>query len=120
MKHILPLLALAAAALAGCNQTSAEEAAAANAAAEANAIANVKLPPSIVASHKYRCGDNSVIAVDWKSDGTVNSALVTPEGGTGTIVTQAAADGDYAAEGATLTGDPQATSVTYNGKSCKR
>lgn len=120
MTNRFALFALAAAALAGCNQTSAADEAAANAAAEANAIANVELPPSIVGSHKYRCGDNSVVSIDWLSDGTSNSARVTPDGGAAVNVAQAEAGGDYTAEGATLKGDPQAASVTFNGKSCKR
>ena len=82
--------------------------------------AAVALPPSIVASHKYRCKDNSVVSIDWKSDGKINSALVTPEGKSGAVVTQAQAGGDYTAEGTTLAGDPQAASVTVNGQSCKR
>ncbi len=86
----------------------------------ANAVANVQLPPSIVASHKYRCGDNSILSIDWLSDGTSNSARVTPEGGNGTSLTQAEADGEYTAEGATLKGDPKATSATFNGKTCKK
>ena len=86
----------------------------------ANAVANVQLPPSIVASHKYRCGDNSIIAIDWLSDGKANSARVTPEGASGVNVTQAEAEGDYTAEGTTLKGDPEASEVTFNGKSCKK
>ena len=82
--------------------------------------ADVKLPPAIVANHKYRCKDNSVIQIDWLSDGTVNSARVTPQGGAAVDLAQAEAAGPYTAEGASLTGDPQAMSVTYGGQSCKR
>ena len=123
MSKQLTAIALFAAALAGCDS----ETLTGNGPADprdanqlANAVANVQLPPSIVASRKYRCGDNSLISIDWLSDGTANSARVTPDGGTAVNVAQAEAGGDYTAEGTTLKGDPQATSVTFNGKSCKR
>ena len=90
-----------------------------NEAAEA-AVNNVVLPPSIVGSGKYRCKDNSIVAIDWLSDGTANSARVTPEGGEAVQLTQAEADGPYTAEGATLTGNPQAASITYKGQSCNK
>lgn len=125
MTHRFALLAIAAAALAGCDMspetiTGSGPYDPRDANQLANAVANVQLPPSIVASHKYRCGDNSVVSIDWLSDGTSNSARVTPEGAAAVNVAQAEAGGDYTAEGATLTGDPQARSVTFNGKSCKR
>ena len=123
MTRSLPLLAFVAAALAGCES----ETITGNGPADprdanqlANAVANVQLPPAIVASHKYRCGDNSVVAVDWLSDGTINSARATPDGGSGINLAQAEAGGDYTAEGTTLKGDPKAASITFNGKSCKR
>lgn len=125
MTRTLPLIALVAAVLAGCD--SSPETIGGGGPADprdanqlANAVANVQLPPAIVASRKYRCGDNSIVSVDWLSDGTNNSARVTPEGGAAVNVAQAEAQGDYTAEGATLKGDPQATSVTFNGKTCKR
>lgn len=123
MTKPLPLILLAAASLAACESetiTADGPADPRDANQLANAVANVQLPPAIVASHKYRCGDNSVLSIDWLSDGTKNSARVTPEGGAAVNVAQAEAEGDYTAEGATLSGSPQATSVTFNGKSCKR
>ena len=120
--HILFTL-VAAAALAGCDKQDHTIVADPTGGATAPVnTAGVTLPPAIVASHKYRCtGDNSVIAIDWLSDGTANSARVTPEGGTAATLTQAEAGGAYSVEGgASLTGDPQAQSVTYAGKSCKR
>lgn len=121
MSRKITLVAIAAAAaLAGCNNQSQAEAEAANEAAHNAANANVKLPPAIVASHKYRCKDNSLVSIDWLSDGTSNSARVTPDGGTALTLAQAEAGGPYAAEGTNLTGDPQAQSVTFKGQSCKR
>ncbi len=86
--------------------------------AQEQAVQNVQLPPSIVASDKYRCKDNSVVSIDWLSDGTTNSARVTPEGGSVVTLAQAEAGGPYTAEGASLTGEAKAPSVTYNGQSC--
>ena len=82
--------------------------------------ANVELPPSIVGSHKYRCKDNSVIAIDWLTNGAVNSARLTPEGGTAVSLAQAEAGGDYTAEGVTLKGAAADATVTYNGQSCRK
>lgn len=86
--------------------------------AQEQAVNNVQLPASIVDSDKFRCKDNSVISIDWLSDGTTNSARVTPEGGSAVTLTQAEAGGAFTAEGASLTGEAKAESVTYNGKSC--
>lgn len=120
ISFILPFVA--AAALAGCNNedhTIVSDPTGGPVNAAANAA--VKLPPAIVGSHRYRCKDNSLISIDWLSDGTENSARVTPEGGTAVNLAQAEAGGAYtSADGASLTGDPQAQSVTYGGQSCKR
>ena len=120
MTRTITFIAFAAVALAGCEQETIEGGGVYDPMANqvANAVGNVALPPSIVASHQYRCKDNSLISVDWLSDGTTNSARVTPQGGTAASVTQAAGAAEYTAEGATLTGDPKAQSITFNGKSC--
>ena len=121
MTRTIALIAFAAAALAGCERTTIEGGGPDD--PMANEIANagpVALPPSIVGSHRYRCKDNSLIAVDWLSDGTTNSARVTPDGGSAVSLTQAEANGAYTADGASLTGDPKASSITFNGQSCKR
>jgi hypothetical protein len=113
---------VAAAALAGCNNEGQTIVAGGPEDPMANQtnLAEVKLPPAIVGSHKYRCKDNSVVSIDWLSDGTANSARVTPQGGAAVTLAQAEAGGAYAAEGASLSGDPKAQSVTFNGQSCKR
>lgn len=138
MTRFLPTLALAAAALAGCDQSDHTIVADGPYDPQANMVANagpVELPPSIVASRQYRCKDNSLITIEWLSDGKKNSARVTPKGGTTVVVAQApapapaegqtapatpATSSDYVAEGATLKGDPQAAAVSWNGQSCKR
>jgi hypothetical protein len=117
------LLLVAAAALAGCDRsdhTITAEGPYDPRANTANAATPVVLPPSIVASHQYRCKDNSLVSIDWLSDGKANSARATPKDGTAVTLAQAEANGPYAAEGASLTGDPQAKTITFGGKSCTR
>lgn len=122
-KMPLTLLLVAAAALAGCDQSDHTINAAGPYDPQAN-LANgttpVVLPPSIVASHPYRCKDNSLVSIDWLSDGKANSAEVTPKGGTAVTLTQAEAGGHYIAGDVTLIGDPKAKTITYGGKSCTR
>jgi hypothetical protein len=106
------IMLVAAAALAGCNSedhTIVSDPAGPD--PMANAVANassVQLPPSIQASKAYRCKDNSLIYVDWLSDGSARVKKTREEVGT----TLPAGD-------TSLTGDAKATSITYNGQSCK-
>ena len=70
-----PLLIIlaAAAALAGCNKENHTIVAGGpDVDDDTNAAANapVALPPSIASSKSYRCKDNSLVYVDWLSDGT--------------------------------------------------
>ena len=119
----LTLLLVAAAALAGCDQSDHTINAAGPYDPQANltnSATPVVLPPSIVASHQYRCKDNSLVSIDWLSDGKANSARATPKDGAAVTLAQAEANGPYTAEGASLTGDPQAKTITYGGQSCTR
>jgi len=119
----LTLLLVAAAALAGCDQSDHTINAAGPYDPQANLTNRttpVVLPPSIVASHQYRCKDNSLVSIDWLSDGKANSARATPKDGAAVTLAQAEANGPYTAEGASLTGDPQAKTITYGGQSCTR
>ncbi len=120
MTRTIALIAFAAVALAGCEKETIQGGGAYDPMANqvANAVENVSLPPSIVASHQYRCKDNSLVSVDWLSDGTTNTARATRQGGTAVTLTQAPGAADYTAEGATLVGTPQAQSITFNGQSC--
>jgi len=72
--------------------------------------AGVVLPPSITASKTYRCKDNSLIYIDWLSDGSARVKDDKNEVGTPVKIGE---------EGSPLTGTPADASVTYNGKSCK-
>jgi uncharacterized lipoprotein len=102
---------VAAAALAGCNQGNSAEQQANDAANEATANAPVVLPPSITASKTYRCKDNSLIYIDWLSDGSAKVKKSAED-----YSAPAIKIGD---EGSPLTGTAEAASVTYNGQSCK-
>lgn len=115
MTRTIPLIALAAAlSLAGCNQEDHTIVAGGpdtrDPAAEAlEANGPIALPPSITATKSYRCGDNSLLYVDWLSDGSARVKASKTDAGT--VVP--------AGEGSPLTGDSSSASISYNGKSCK-
>ena len=116
----LLLTLVAAAALAGCdggNNTIVVGPAGMEDENSAANLANVQLPPSIVASHVYRCRDNSLVYIDWLSNDTAR--IKQDRGEVGTSVTKGE-DGAYTAEGQSLTGAPDSQSITVNGKSCRR
>ena len=75
---------------------------------ETNVAANapVALPPSIQTSKSYRCADNSLVYIDWMSDGTAHVKMKRDQVGT------PVPPGD-------LKGDPTGSSITYKGQSCK-
>ena len=110
------LLALAAtAALAGCGNNDDHTIVAgpdgdvANQSPAANAP--VALPPSIASSKIYRCKDNSVVYIDWLSD---NKSANFRAKQTDVPVTQSAPEAGQpmVADGYSLTGTPEAGSVT--------
>ena len=73
--------------------------------------APVELPPAIAASKTYRCGDNSVVSIDWLADNKSANLRI----GDATIPVQlkAAAAGEAltAADGTSLTGAAAAGKV---------
>ena len=109
MKRLLcSTLMVAAAALAGCDQSDHTIVAKGPADDQANAVnsgAPVTLPPAISASKTYRCKDNSLVYVDWYSDGTARVKKAKSEVGTTATAEE-------------LKGDAQSTSVTTGGKTC--
>jgi hypothetical protein len=122
-KNPLLISLVAAAALAGCNQdhtitSGPDDGNAAN--AEANA--NVQLPPSIAASKIYRCGDNHVFYVDWLSDNKTANVRSDPNG-TPTQVVAAEPGKPFTGGEYSLTGSAAAPSVTIvhagSSQSCK-
>lgn len=83
----------------------------------------IELPPSILASHSYRCRDGSVIQIDWLSDNKTANF----RGVEGTLVHLTAPEPGQpmTAEGYSLTGSPEASSITLTrpdkgSQSCKR
>ena len=107
-RNTLLITLAAAAALAGCNSKDHTIVGGPDG-DEANAAKNapVALPPSITSSKAYRCKDNHVVYIDWMSDNTARVKKTREE--VGTTVTP----------GTELTGDPNASTITYNGQSCK-
>lgn len=110
---LLPLLA--AAALAGCNDKSHTIVAGGEPDDDQPvnnvAVANIQLPPSILDSKSYRCGDNSIVYVDWMSD-KKSANIRTERNGVPTHLT---AD----AEGKPLSGGGYSLSGAFNGSSVK-
>ena len=104
----------ACAALVGCNQSDHTLTEQEPYDPQSNAVANVsevKLPPAIAASITYRCKDNSLLYVDWYSDGSARVKAKQAE--TGTAV-------PAPAEGApSALGDVQGATVSWQGQSCK-
>jgi hypothetical protein len=110
---ICSTLLVAAAALAGCEQETITPPGPYDPQANASANADVALPPAIAGSHAYRCKDNSLIYVDWYSDGSARVKANRNEAGT---LVPAPAPGATSP----LSGSVGDTTITYNGQSCKR
>jgi hypothetical protein len=64
-KSFLILAPLSMLALAACNKSATPAEGDATATAEATPAAPVEMPPSITASGTYRCGDNTILYVDF-------------------------------------------------------
>jgi hypothetical protein len=110
----------AAAALAGCDQSDHTITGTGPYDPQANASSNadVTLPPSIAAQRSYRCKDNSLIYIDWYSDGSARVKATRGEAGT---PVPAPPEGNVTdAAPSPLQGTADSASITYAGKSCKR
>ena len=107
-RNIIVVTLVAAAALAGCNKESQTATPDVN-----NVVSNtpIVLPPSIAASKTYRCGDNSVVFVDWLSDNKTANVRTDP---TGSPIQVVAAEPGKAliGNGLSLTGTAAGSSVT--------
>ena len=110
MTRTLTIALVAAAALAGCDQSD-NTINAADPQANTATAAPVAMPPAIVASKIYRCKDNSVVYIDWLADNQTAN-FRTQRGGTPTILKAATAGGALTAEGYSLIGLPTANTVT--------
>lgn len=72
----------------------------------------VTLPPAMLASKSYRCGDNSVAYVDWYGDDK-SAGVHKKKGDAPTIVKADAPGGEMKANGGyALTGDAKSSSIT--------
>lgn len=130
MNRTLPLLTLVvAAALAGCDQadqTIVQKGPPDPMAEQLKNAPPVELPPAIVATHPYRCADNSLIYVDWLQDN--KGANVRTDKASASTPLRPGADGQppfTAAGGYSVTGSAEATTIntTLPGKSsqtCRR
>jgi hypothetical protein len=121
----LTLSLVAAAALAGCNNSDHNIVVGPDTDnnADVAAEANVALPPSIVATKTYRCGDNSVVQVDWLSD-QKSANIRVGEDSPVTQVTAAEAGKPLTGSGFTVTGSSSGSSITverpsHGSQSCK-
>ena len=81
-------------------------------------LQNVELPPAIVASHAYRCRDNSLVYVDWLNNDTAR--IKEDRNEVGTTVTREGEEGPFTAEGQSLSGAADAQTITVNGQTCRR
>ena len=110
MTRTLILALGVAAALAGCNKEDHTIIAGGPQQDNFNDAANgpVALPPAVTASKSYRCKDNSLVYIDWLSDGSARVKKTRDEVGTA-----------VAAGSPGLKGDAHGATVSYNGQSCK-
>lgn len=111
----LTLIALGSLALAACDSKSTTITGDAAPDPMANEIANaapVEMPPAIAATKIYRCGDSSVVSIDWLDD--KKSANLRVGDATTPVQVKAAAEGEAltAADGTSLTGNATAASVS--------
>ena len=109
----LTLIALGSLALAACDSKSITSDSTPD--PMANEIANaapVELPPAIAATKIYRCGDSSVVSIDWLDD--KKTANIRVGDATTPVQVKAAAEGEAmtAADGTSLTGSATAASVS--------
>jgi hypothetical protein len=121
MKRLLcSTLLAAAAALAGCDQSDHNLTETEPYDPQANvANAQVALPPAITAQKAYRCKDNSLIYVDWYSDGSARVKNARNEAGTQVPAPAAPTEGNATATAPSpLGGTADSASITYNGKTC--
>lgn len=120
MKRLLcSTLLAAAAALAGCDQSDHNLTSSGPYDPKAGNVTNsaaVTLPPAISAQKAYRCKDNSLLYVDWYSDGSARVKNARNEAGTQVPAPPEA----NAAEAAPspLQGTATSASITFAGKSC--
>ena len=120
MKYYLPLIAAASLSLlSACGSNDEPEVVGGPADPMAKELANaapVELPPSVQKSAQYRCKDNSLLFVDFMSDGKTVQ-LRTEKGGSATTLKAAEAGKPFTAEGGyEVTGTGETISAKVPGK----
>lgn len=123
MNKILPLSAFAVAlvSLAACNNQPQEVTSVAPdpMASKLKNASKVELPPAIAASKTLRCGDNSLVFVDF-FDGNKQVQLRTEKNGKATMLKAPEAGKPFIAEGGyELEGTPKSVTYTAPGQSAK-
>lgn len=120
MKYYLPLISVAALSLlSACNKNDEPEVVGGPADPMAEKLANaapVELPPSVLASRQYRCKDNSLLFVDFMSDGKT-AQLRTEKNGAATKLTAAEAGKPFESDGYKVDGSGKQITATLPGKS---
>lgn len=112
-----PLFAAAAAllSLAACNENKPEELSSTSPDPMASQLANaapIELPPAIAASKQMRCGDNSLVYVDF-FQGDKQVQVKTAKDGAGTMLKAPNAGEPFVADGGfKLTGNAKSATVT--------
>ena len=109
---------VAAAALAGCDQSdhNLTQTGPYDPRPEAANNTAVTLPPAITAQKSYRCKDNSLVYIDWYSDGSARVKAARNEAGTQVPAAPEGNASDVAPS--PLQGSATTPSITYNGKTC--
>jgi len=86
--------------------------------------ANVQLPPSIVATKLYRCADNSVVTVDYLSDGKSANVHAGKDAVASTLVTATdagkamTAAGGYSVEGSPTSSSAKISVPGHSAQTC--
>jgi hypothetical protein len=118
IKTHLTIAAAALIALSACNENKPEEVSGTAPDPMASQLANaapVELPPAIAASKSMRCGDNSLVFVDFFQGDKMVMVRTTKGGPATTLKAENAGEPYVAAGGFKLTGDAKsATIVTPN------
>jgi uncharacterized lipoprotein len=123
MRNPSPLLRAAplalVALLAACNSNSTAKTEASGESAEANTaeaapLPPIELPPSLTASHTYRCKDNSILYIDFYGDKAAD--LRAKKDGSVTKLTAAEAGKPLEGEGYSVSGSGAQVNITQPGK----
>ena len=123
MTRTLLITLAAATALAGCHKHTIVSGPPGDNETNEVANANVQLPPSIVATKLYRCGDNSVVTVDYLSDNKSANVRAGKEGSSVQVTAPEAgqpmtAAGGYSVEGSATSSSAKISVPGHSGQTC--